>query len=291
MLGLAAAAACSSKPTPPQPLESVLDKWAESPNAETMPALFIGHGTPMSAIQPNQWTAAWTEIGQKLPRPKAILAISAHWLTQGGSLVTTSAAPRMNYDMQGFPKPLYDIVYPARGDASLAGEVAKALSPQLPVSGDTEWGFDHGTWVVLKYMFPNADIPVIQLSIDYSKGPDFHLDLGKRLAFLRAKGVLIFGSGNIVHNLRYRPGSNNDQVFDWAKEFDQKIWGHIQEGNYRAVANFRSLGTMAAMAHPSHDHFLPLLYCLGVVSERDRVDAIVDSFQWPAVSMRSLRIA
>jgi 4,5-DOPA dioxygenase extradiol len=291
MLGVAAAAASSTRETPPQPLESVLDQWAEAPGAQTMPALFIGHGTPMSAIQPNQWTATWAGLGRKLPRPRAILVISAHWLTEGGSLVTASATPRMNYDMYGFPKALYDVVYPARGDAALAGEVRSALAPLVPVQGDNQWGFDHGTWVVLKYMFPAADIPVIQLSIDYSRPPEFHLELGKRLAFLRSKGVLILGSGNIVHNLRWRPGSNNDQPFDWAVEFDRRIWTSIQEGNYRAVADFRNLGSIATMAHPSYDHFLPLLYCLGVAGTDASIEAFVDSFQWPAVSMRSLLIA
>jgi 4,5-DOPA dioxygenase extradiol len=272
-------------------LESVLDRWAAAPDAERMPAVFVGHGTPMSAIQPNQWTAAWTQLGQKLPRPKAILAISAHWLTQGGSLVTSSAAPRMNYDMHGFPKPLYEFVYPARGDAALAQEVAQALAPELPMRGDNEWGYDHGTWLVMKYIFPKADVPVIQLSLDYSKPPAFHYDLARRLTFLRSKGILILGSGNIVHNLRWRPGSNNDKPFDWALEFDQKMWANIREGNYRGVADFKGLGNMASLAHPSHDHFLPLLYCLGVATERDRIDAFVDTFQWPAVSMRSLLIA
>ncbi|HEX5000249.1 MAG TPA: 4,5-DOPA dioxygenase extradiol [Terriglobia bacterium] len=290
MLGATTLAAASSSRVT-MPLESTLNQLTAAPDTDAMPALFVGHGTPMSAIQPNQWTSVWAEIGRRLPRPRAILSISAHWLTQGGSLVTVSEAPHMNYDMYGFPQPIYDIVYPAKGAPALAREVSEALTPALPVYGDKAWGFDHGTWVVLKYMFPAADVPVIQLSIDYSKPPEFHLELGRRLAFLRRKGVLIIGSGNMVHNLQWRPGSNHDQPFDWAVEFDRTIWERIQEGDYQAVAAFQKLGSMAAMSHPTYDHFLPLLYCLGLVTARDSVDAFVESFQWPAVSMRSLRIA
>jgi 4,5-DOPA dioxygenase extradiol len=160
------------------------------PTTDRMPALFIGHGTPMSAINPNAWTGAWGELGRKLPRPRAILVVSAHWLTRGGALVTMSEKPPMNYDMYGFPPPLYDVTYPAPGDIELAQNVASALSSQIDVEGDTQWGFDHATWVVLKYLFPKADVPVIQLSIDYSRQPSFHYGLGKHLQALRTRGVL-----------------------------------------------------------------------------------------------------
>ena len=254
-----------------------------------MPVLFVGHGTPTSAIQPNKWTASWNEHGKKLPRPTAILSISAHWLTRGGSLVTMSERPSMNYDFTGFPREMYQIVYPARGDVKLAQQISTGLGPKIPVRGDTQWGFDRGTWVVLKYMFPAANIPVIQLSIDFSKPPAFHYEVGKQLQFLRSKGVLILGSGNIVHNLRYRPGSNNDQPFDWAIEFDRKMWQNIRNGNHAAVTDFLKLET-ANMAHPTYDHFLPLLYSLGLQMPGDRVATFNDDFQWPAVSMRSLVI-
>lgn len=245
----------------------------------------------MSAIEPNEWTRSWRELGERLPKPAAILAISAHWLTQGGALVTASEKPAMNYDMYGFPPALYKVTYPAPGDVELAAEVAHMLTRQISVAGDTKWGFDHGTWIVLKHMFPNADIPVIQLSMDYAKPPSFHYELGKHLRSLRSRGVLILGSGNIVHNLRVRPGMNNDRPMDWAVEFDGIMWSRIEEGDYQAVADFQKLGDIASLAHPSYDHFLPLLYCLGLKMDGDDIQSFNDNFQWPAVTMRSLLIA
>lgn len=273
-----------------KPVESAMPLWSEMPETDRMPAVFIGHGTPMSGINPNQWTANWADLGTRLPRPKAILAISAHWLTRGGALVTSSEAPPMNYDMQGFPPELYQIVYPSAGNPEMAKEIAGQLSSKLPVYGDSYWGYDHGTWVVLKYMFPKADIPVIQLSIDYTKPPAFHYELGQALRFLRTKGVLVFASGNFVHNLGMRPGTNNDQPYDWAMEFDREIWSRIQKGDYASVSDFLKLGE-AAMAHPTYDHFLPVLYALGLAQEKDEIRTFNDNFQWPAVSMRSLVIA
>ena len=266
-------------------------KGSKQPTTERMPVVFVGHGTPRSAVWTNQWTASWEKLGKELPRPSAILSISAHWLTRGGALVTASRQPRMNYDFYGFPEEMYKVVYPAPGNVDLAQELQAGLAPELPVRSDAEWGFDHGTWVVLKYMFPKADIPVIQLSIDYSKPPSFHHELGKHLAFLRTRGVLILGSGNMVHNLSKRPGTNNDQPYDWAVEFDSTMWKNIQEGNHQAVTDFQKLGAVAAQAHPTYDHFLPLLYCLGLKSEKDEIRTFNDNFQWPAVSMRSLVIA
>ena len=261
------------------------------PETTRMPVAFIGHGTPRSAVSPNEWTQSWEKLGSELPHPSAILSISAHWLTRGGALVTASREPRMNYDFYGFPDEMYKVVYPARGDVALSQEVQTQLGATLPVRGDTAWGFDHGTWVVLKYMFPKADVPVIQLSIDYSRPPSFHYELAKQLAFLRNRGVLILGSGNMVHNLSIRPGMNNDRPYDWAVEFDSVIWKHIQEGNHQAVVDFQKLGSVATQSHPTYDHFLPLLYCLGLKSEKDEVRVFNDNFQWPAVSMRSMIFA
>jgi len=274
-----------------RPLKSMLGRWPDLPDTERMPALFVGHGTPMSAIRPNQWTQTWAELGPKLPKPSAILSISAHWITEGGAMVTASEAPAMNYDMYGFPPELYQIRYPSPGHPGLAADIADKLSSKVPVEGDSRWGLDHATWVVLKYMFPRADVPVLQLSIDYSRPPAFHYELGKYLQFLRTKGVLIVGSGNIVHNLRIRPGMNNDQPYDWALEFDHTMWTRIQEGNFQAVADFQKLGNAASLSHPTYDHFLPLLYCLGVKTDADQITTFNDNFQWPAVSMRSLMIA
>lgn len=261
------------------------------PVTDPMPVVFVGHGTPRSAVWTNEWTRAWETLGQQLPRPSAILSISAHWLTRGGLLVTASEQPRMNYDFYGFPDEMYKVVYPASGNVELAQEIQTNLGAQLPVRADVEWGFDHGTWVVLKYLYPKADIPVIQLSIDYSKPASFHYELGKHLSFLRTRGVLILGSGNFVHNLNMRPGMNNDKPYDWAIEFDSVIWKSIREGNHQAVIDFQRMGSVAAQAHPTYDHFLPLLYCLGLKSEKDDLRTFSDNFQWPAVSMRSIVIA
>ena len=195
----------------------------------------------------------------------------------------------MNYDF-GYRIPeLLANVYPAPGEPALAKEVASTLQDRLPVYGDTQWGFDHATWVVLKYMFPKVDIPVIQLSIDYSQPPQFHFELAQRLRVLRSKGVLIMGSGNIVHNLQRREADN--KPYDWALEFDSHIAKNVAEGNDQAVTNFLSLGSVASLAQPTHDHFLPLLYCLGAKSDKDVVTTFNDSFQWSAVTMRSYVIA
>jgi 4,5-DOPA dioxygenase extradiol len=262
---------------------------SQLPKTDRMPVAFIGHGTPRSATAPNDWTASWEAFGKSIPRPAAILSISAHWLTRGGALVTWSEKPRMNYDFYGFPKEMYDVVYPAPGIPELAKQVQALAGRGQSVRADGEWGFDHGTWVVLKYMFPKADIPVIQLSIDYDRPPSFHYELGGHLQELRSRGVLIVGSGNLVHNLGIRPGMNNDRPYDWALEFDAAIWKNIREGDHRAVVDFQKLAG-AAQSHPTYDHFLPLLYCLGLKTSADTVTSFNDNFQWPAVSMRSIAI-
>jgi len=260
-----------------------------SPTSERMPALFVGHGSPMNAIATNEWTKAWRDIGSNMPRPKTILSISAHWLTQNGLLVTAGKNPKMTYDMGGFPAELYQQQYPAPGNPALAEEIEAILHTKIPIRGDTSWGFDHGTWVVLKHMFPKADIPVIQLSLDYSKPPAFHYELAGLLRSLRDKGVLILGSGNIVHNLRAMD-RNDDSPFDWALDFDRRINTYIEDGNHQAVIDFQKLGSLAAMAHPTHDHFLPLLYTLGVQSAGEEVRSFCDGFQYRSASMRSLQI-
>jgi 4,5-DOPA dioxygenase extradiol len=288
LLGAALGAGCrqqSGSSAPVQSVETFVKDWSRAPSGERLPAIFVGHGTPMSAIRPNQWTETWLEVGSKLPRPDAILMISAHWLTQGGALVTASPKPPMNYDLQNFPPEMYQIQYPAPGEVGLAREVAKTLSSELPVYGDERWGYDHATWVVLKYMFPKADVPVIQLSIDYSKPPAFHYDLAKHLQTLRNKGVMIMGSGNLVHNLGKREPDN--KPYDWALEFDETISQCVLSGNHKGAVDFLHLGSMAALSQPTHDHFLPLLYCLGVTEPQDTITTFNDSFQWSAVTMRS----
>jgi 4,5-DOPA dioxygenase extradiol len=260
-LGVGAAATAAFRK--PATLNAALDTLSELPNTAPMPAVFVGHGTPFSAIDPNLWTARWAEVGASLPRPHAILSISAHWLTRGASLVTAAAAPPMNYDISGFPREIYEYKYAAPGSPAVARDVAQALSGGIDVYGDTEWGFDHGTWLVLKYMYPKADIPVLQLSIDFSRPPAFHYELAKRLRALRSKGILILGSGNVVHNLSERGGTGvTDHPRDWAIEFDSRITRAVLAGEHTTAVNFLELGTVARQAHPSYDHFLPLLYSL-----------------------------
>jgi 4,5-DOPA dioxygenase extradiol len=259
---------------------------------EPMPVVFVGHGTPLSAIDPNVWTTQWEQIGISLPRPQAILAISAHWLTQGASLVTAAAAPPMNYDIRGFPPEVYEYRYASPGSPAVAREVTGALTGHIPVFGDTEWGYDHGTWLVLKYMYPKADIPVLQLSIDFSRPPAFHYELAKQLRRLRSKGVLIVGSGNVVHNLRERGGTGvTETPRDWAIEFDQRMAAAIANGDHAQAVNFLQLGELASLAHPTYDHFLPLLYSLGVSAPGQVTQTFCEGFQWPGISMRSYVLA
>ena len=272
-----------------KPFHTASRELLQMPTGERMPVLFVGHGSPMNAIESNEWTKAWSDIGSSVPKPKAILSISAHWLTHNGLLVTASEHPPMTYDMGGFPSELYRQQYPAPGSPALADEIKTALQLKIPVHGDSEWGFDHGTWVVLKHMFPKADIPVIQLSIDYRKPMAFHYELGKLLQPLRNKGVLIVGSGNIVHNLRAMVRTD-DTPFDWALDFDRQMDTHIQEGNHQAVLDFQKLGSLAAIAHPTYDHFLPILYALGLQTAGEEIRSFCDGFQYKSVSMRSYRI-
>ena len=276
----------------PAPLDTALDTLERLPDAEPMPAVFVGHGTPMGALDNNVWNAQWADVAASLPRPQAILAISAHWLTQGASLVTAAAAPPMNYDVRGFPPALYEYRYTAPGSPAVVREVAGALHGHIPVLGDTEWGFDHGTWLVLKYMYPAADIPVLQLSIDFSRPPAFHYELAQRLGGLRSKGILVIGSGNVVHNLRERGGTGiTDTPRDWAVEFDQRIAAAVMSGDHAPAVNFLTLGELARLAHPSYDHFLPLLYALGVAAPGGSVRTFCEGFQWPGISMRSFVLA
>lgn len=289
-LGVGAAATLAFRT--PASLDSALDTLAELPDTDPMPAVFVGHGTPWGALAPNVWNTQWGQIAGTLPRPHAILMISAHWLTEGASLVTAGAAPPMNYDVRGFPAELYEYRYTAPGSPLVAREVAGALHGGNQVFGDSEWGFDHGTWLVLKYMYPRADIPVLQLSIDYSKPPAFHYELAKRLRGLRSKGILVLGSGNVVHNLRERGGTGvTDTPRDWAIEFDQRMTSAIMHGDHAPVVGFQQLGELAVNAHPTYDHFLPLLYSLGLAGSGAEVRTFCEGFQWPGISMRSFVLA
>lgn len=251
---------------------------------DKMPALFIGHGSPMNAIEDNAYRRSWQELGKNLPKPQVILSISAHWITEGVTKVTTMEKPKTIHDFGGFPAELFHQEYPAKGSAEFANQTIDIVKKTI-LHHDLNWGLDHGTWSVLLPMFPNADIPVYQLSIDYSKPPQFHYELGLELKKLRENGVMVMGSGNIVHNLSALNFSN--QAYDWAIEFDSKIKTLIDNNDHQGVVNFQSLGSMARMAHPTYDHFIPLLYILALKDNKETINYFNESFDLGSISMRS----
>ena len=220
-----------------------------------MPAVFVGHGSPTNAIEDNEFSRAWTDMSKSLPRPKAILCVSAHWETVG-TLVTSMEQPRTIHDFYGFPQPLYEIRYPAPGSPGLAQRVREAVA-KTPVQADSDWGFDHGTWSVMRRMFPDADIPVVQLSLDRTRPPEFHYKLGEELKPLRSEGVLIVGSGNIVHNLRVMQWQ--DMAYTWAEESDERIRRLIVDGDHDSIINYETMGDSARLSVPTNEHFLPLM--------------------------------
>lgn len=257
-----------------------------------LPVLFLGHGSPMNAIQDNEfrrgWQALGAEFGRTWPRPQLILCISAHWLTQGWTL-TGMARPKTIHDFGGFPKELFDQQYPAPGAPVVARQIAAGITQPSLVLDEKEWGYDHGSWSVLKPMFPQADIPVLQLSLDYARPPAEHFALGRQLRALRERGVLVVGSGNIVHNLRAtRREANAMQAWPWAFEFDAKTKALLEQGALAQLADFQKLGPLAQMAHPTHDHYLPLLHAAGAVHQGEKMRFFNDRFQAASISMRSV---
>ena len=266
------------------------------PATDRLPVLFVGHGSPMNAIEDNAYRRSWQALGQELltrvDRPRLILCISAHWLTSGWQL-TAMSDPRTIHDFGGFPQALFDQKYPAPGAPSLARAISEQVHQPgtvLPLGLDeAEWGLDHGSWSVLKPMFPEADIPVVQLSMDYSRPPAEHFALGQQLRALRERGVLIVGSGNIVHNLRtMRREVADHQAYDWTIEFDALTAEHIEKGRLRALSDFQQLGNLAQMAHPTWEHYLPLLYAAGAVEPDEAPRFFNDRFQAASISMRSV---
>lgn len=252
---------------------------------ERMPVLFIGHGSPMNAIEENAFSAQWEKLGPQLPKPEAILAVSAHWFTRG-TRVTNAPRPKMVYDMYGFPKALYEVVYPAPGSPHFAERTQALTGAQF----DTTWGLDHGSWSVLRRLFPQADVPVFQLSVDSLATVQTHYELGKRLRALRNEGVLILGSGNIVHNLA-RVAWDQEGGFPWAKEFDSAIRNHILRRNVEGVLQYPKIGASAALAFTTLDHFAPLLYALGAADEQDRITVFNDACVLGSLSMTSYLFA
>lgn len=265
-------------------LKSLAKLGGELPLSGRMPALFIGHGNPMNVITDNPFRKEWEKIGKELPAPAAILCVSAHWLTRG-TAVTMSEKPRTIHDFGGFPPEMYRQQYPAPGATEMA-QAAIDTVKYAAIQPDTQWGLDHGAWCVLKAMYPEANVPVFQLSIDYGRPAQYHYELARELAFLRSRGVLIIGSGNVVHNLgMMNPGG---KAFDWAIEFDSFVQTHIAQNTPQPLIDFEKQGTLARMAHPTPDHYLPLLYVLGARDKDDEAAFFNTAMDMGSVSMTSV---
>ena len=254
--------------------------------AARMPAVFFGHGSPMNTLARNQYTEAWRKIGAAVPRPSAILAISAHWYI-GGTAVTAMQAPQTVHDFGGFPQALFDFQYPAPGSPALAQRVRDILAP-LAVRADEEWGLDHGTWSVLAHVYPQAEIPVVQLSMDATQPAAFHYELGRRLAPLRDEGVLIVGSGNVVHNLGVLNWSDNAPAYDWATRFNDVVRDHLMRGDHLPLVDYQKLGTDARMSIPTPEHYLPLLCIMALQGKDEPLAVAVDGIQNASISMLSV---
>jgi 4,5-DOPA dioxygenase extradiol len=251
------------------------------------PAVFFGHGNPMNAIQSNGYTAAWRAMGMSMGKPHAILMISAHWFVPEVA-VTINSSPRTIHDFGGFPEELYEVQYPAGGDPELARRVQKLLAP-VPVKLDDTWGLDHGSWSVLRHVYPAADVPVVQLSIDASQPAAFHLELGRKLAPLRREGILIAGSGNLVHNLHtYAWGRHEPRPYDWATRFELTVRELLSAGKQRLLVDYEALGPDAILSVPTPDHYLPLLYVIGTQQADDLVAYPVEGVDGGSISMLSV---
>ena len=254
-----------------------------------MPTIFFGHGNPMNAISRNPYSEGWAAVGASIPRPKAVLSVSAHWYIPGCA-VTAVGAPRTIHDFGGFPKKLYEVSYPAPGSPDLARRVKSLLSP-VSVVLDEKWGLDHGTWSVLTHVFPSAAVPVVQLSIDERQPPLFHYEIGKRLAALREEGVLVIGSGNLVHNLHtYAWGQHGVQAFDWAVRFEKQVRELLLKGEDVRIVEYEELGRDAMLSAPTPDHYLPLLYVLGLRRKHEPISFPVEGIDGGSVSMLAVQI-
>jgi 4,5-DOPA dioxygenase extradiol len=254
-----------------------------------LPAIFFGHGNPLNALQRNDYTSAWANIGKTIARPKAVLAISAHWYLPG-TAVTAMAAPATIHDFGGFPRELYEVKYPAPGDPDLAQRVESLLAP-ISVRLDLRWGLDHGTWSVLRHVFPNADVPVVQLSIDETQPPRIHYEIGKGLATLRDEGILVIGSGNLVHNLHtYAWGQHAAKPFDWAVRFEKLARDLLVDGDDAPLIDYEALGSDAMLSAPTPDHYLPLLYVIALRRPGERVSFPIEGFDGGSISMLTVKI-
>jgi 4,5-DOPA dioxygenase extradiol len=258
----------------------------KSVNRKKMPALFIGHGNPMNAIEVNPFTESLKRLGESFVElPKAIMVVSAHWLTKG-TFISTTESPEIIYDFYGFPKELYHVKYPAMGAPAIAREVIK-LVPEI--KEDNQWGLDHGAWSILKHIFPKADIPVFQLSIDFYQPMQYHFDLANRLKQLREQGVLVIGSGNIVHNLALVFSKEDNAPFEWAAEFDEIVKERIVNKDFTSLINYEKFGRVASLAIPTVDHYVPLLYTLGMAEADEEITFTYEEV-FTSLSMRCVKI-
>lgn len=258
---------------------------------DQMPILFMGHGSPMNAIEDNEFSRTWKQLGTTLPKPSAILCISAHWETKG-TMVTAMEKPQTIHDFGGFPKALFDVEYPAPGSPEVANETKKAIT-STPVGLDQQWGLDHGCWSIVKNIYPKADIPIVQMSMDYTQGPEYHYKLAKELAILRKKGVLIIGSGNIVHNLgmiAWDKMNTPNYAYDWATEANEKIKKLILANDHKPLINYKAQGKAFDLSIPTPDHYLPLLYILGLKQENETISLFNDRAVMGSLTMTSVKI-
>lgn len=269
-------------------IDKIIDPAVSTPK---MPVLFLGHGSPMNAIEENDFVKGFRTIALSIPKPKAIICVSAHWETNG-TFITAMQQPKTIHDFGGFPNALYEVQYPAPGSPALAKEVKEQITG-TNIGLDEKWGLDHGAWSVIKHLYPNADIPVLELSLDYTKGPQYHYDLAKQLHNLRSKGVLIIGSGNMVHNLgmvAWDKLNAGPYGYDWALEASAKIKQFITDGNHQALINYGAQGKSFQLAIPSPDHYLPLLYSLALKDEKDDISFFNDEPVAGSLTMTSLKI-
>jgi len=258
---------------------------------EKLPILFMGHGSPMNAIEDNVFSQKWLAMGKEIPKPKAVLCISAHWLTKG-TQITAMEHPKTIHDFGGFPKALFDVQYNAPGNPELARQT-KELIKSTNVGLDHDWGLDHGTWSVVRQMYPDANIPVLQLSIDYNQPASYHYQLAKELASLRKKGVLIMGSGNMVHNLgmvAWDKMNEPDFGYDWAIEMNEKFKKDILDGNHEALINYQNYGIAGKNAIPTPDHYYPLMYILGLIEKNEKVTLFNDKVLMGSLTMTSVKV-
>ena len=251
--------------------------------SDMMPIIFIGHGSPMNGIEDNEFARAWHNLSLEIPKPEFILSISAHWVTKG-TRITSNDRLKTIHDFYGFPQELYNIEYPAFGAPEIAGKVIEQVK-DFQITLDNSWGLDHGTWIVLRRMYPKAQIPVIQLSLDYTKPPNEHFELGKELKSLRNQGVLILGSGNIVHNLGMM-NPNTSLPFDWAHKYDELIKDLIEQKDYSSIINYQKFGQIAQLSIPTNEHYLPLLYVLAASDKTDSLSFGCEKIVYSSISMR-----